>query len=220
MSWFAPIATNWRFLALAILVTLGLTFSSMTIGMGVGLVAALLRAYGGRIADAIMGLYVDTMRAIPVIVILVWMFFAFPVAFGLSVKPFTAAAVGLGLHIGAYIAEAIRAGLLSVRPGQTRAALALGMSGLQAIRVVVLPQALIRMLPAIGSLITITIKDTAIAAVIAVPELMRQTQIVAGQTYRPFELYTFAMAIYFVLCFPIARLIDRSFGKLAHRGAS
>jgi polar amino acid transport system permease protein len=220
MSWFAPLLTNWRFLAQGISVTVGLTALSMTIGVAVGLIAGLLRTYGGRTADALIGFYVDTMRAVPVLVILVWIFFAFPVAFGLSVKPFTAAAVGLGLHIGAYFAEAIRAGLMSVRPGQTRAALALGMSGLQVIRVVVLPQALIRMLPAIGSLTTITVKDTAIAAVIAVPELMRQCQIIAGQTYRPFELYTFAMAVYFVLCFPIARLVDHSFGRLAHKGAS
>jgi polar amino acid transport system permease protein len=220
MSWFAPLLTNWRFLTQAISVSLALTIVSMAIGAGVGLCAGLLRTYGGRLADVIVGFYVDTMRAVPVLVILVWMFFAFPIAFGVSVKPFTAAAVGLGLHIAAYLAEAIRAGLLSVRPGQTRAALALGMTGLQAIRVVVLPQALIRMLPAIGSLTTVTIKDTAIAAVIAVPELMRQSQIVAGQTYRPFELYTFAMAVYFLLCFPIARWVDHSFGRLAHKGAS
>ena len=220
MSWFAPLLTNWRFLAQAVSVTVGLTTASMTIGILVGLIAGLLRTYGGRAADVLVGFYVDTMRAVPVLAILIWMFFAFPVAFGVSVTPFTAAAVGLGLHIAAYFAEALRAGLMSVRPGQTRAALALGMTGLQAVRVVVLPQAIIRMLPAIGSLATITIKDTAIAAVIAVPELMRQSQIVAGQTYRPFELYTFAMAVYFIMCFPIARLVDRSYGRLAHKGAS
>jgi len=220
MSWLAPLATNWRFLAQAISVTIALTVASMGIGVVAGLIAGLLRTYGGRVADLVIGFYVDTMRAVPVLVILIWMFFAFPVAFGVSVRPFTAAALGLGLHNAAYFAEAIRAGLMSVRPGQTRAALALGMTRLQAIRIVVLPQALIRMLPALGSLTTITIKDTAIAAVIAVPELMRQSQIVAGQTYRPFELYTFAMAVYFVLCFPIARLIDRRFERHAHKGAS
>ncbi len=216
----APILANWRFLTTALGVTLALTATSMIIGIIVGLIAGLLRTYGGRVADVCIGFYVDTMRAVPVLAILIWIFFAFPIAFGTSIKPFTAAATGLGLHIAAYFAEAVRAGLLSVRPGQTRAAFALGMTRLQAIRVVVLPQALIRMLPALGSLTTITIKDTAIAAAIAVPELMRQSQIIAGQTYRPFEVYTFAMLVYFLLCFPIARFVDSRFVRLAHRGAS
>ena len=97
----------------------------------------------------------------------------------------------------------MRAGVNSVRPGQTRAALALGMSQAQAIREVVLPQAIVRMLPAFGSLISITIKDTAIAAVIAVPEYMRPSQTLAGQSFRPIEVFLVAMAVYFVILFPI-----------------
>ena len=91
-----------------------------------------------------------------------------------------------------------------------RAALALGMSRLQAIRTIILPQALIRMLPPLGSLFVIAVKDSAIASVIAVPELLRQSQILAGKTYRPFELYTAAMIVYFLLCYPVARGVDRA----------
>jgi polar amino acid transport system permease protein len=101
-----------------------------------------------------------------------------------------------------------------------QAGLALGMSRLQAIRTIVLPQALIRMMPALGSLFVIAIKDSAIASVIAVPELLRQTQIVAGKTYRPFELYTAAMIVYFLLCYPVARLVDRVYRRLQHLGSS
>ena len=101
--------------------------------------------------------------------------------------------LALGFHLGAYVTETIRAGLTSIRPGQMRAALALGMSQFQAIRTIILPQALIRMLPPLGSLIVIAVKDSAIASVIAVPELLRQSQVVAGKTYRPFEIYTAAM---------------------------
>ena len=103
------------------------------------------------------------------------------------------------------MSETIRAGLTSVRRNQMQAALALGMSRFQAIKTIVLPQAIIRMLPALGSLFVIAIKDSAIASVIAVPELLRQTQIVAGKTFRPFELYTAAMLAYFILCYPVAR---------------
>ena len=125
------------------------------------------------------------MRAIPVLAILVWTYFAFPLLIGTSVNAFTAGVLALGFHLGAYVAETIRAGLTSVRPGQMRAALALGMGHAQAIRTIILPQALIRMLPPLGSLLVIAVKDSAIASVIAVPELMRQSQVLAGRTYRP-----------------------------------
>ncbi len=94
-----------------------------------------------------------------------------------------------------------------------RAALALGMSPFQAIRTIILPQALIRMLPPLGSLIVIAVKDSAIASVIAVPELLRQSQVLAGKTYRPFEIYTAAMLVYFLICYPMAR--GRSTGSIA-----
>jgi polar amino acid transport system permease protein len=114
----------------------------------------------------------------------------------------------------------IRAGLLSVRAGQMRAALALGMTRLQAIRTIILPQALIRMLPPIGSLTVIAIKDSAIASVIAVPELMRQSQTLVGNTFRPFEIYTAVMIVYFLILYPIARGTDRLYRRLQHLGAS
>ena len=127
--------------------------------------------------------------------------------------------LALGFHLGAYVTETIRAGLTSIRPGQMRAALALGMSRFQAIRTIILPQALIRMLPPLGSLIVIAVKDSAIASVIAVPELLRQSQVLAGKTYRPFEIYTGGDAGLFPDLFPVrARSIDRIYRRLAPSG--
>jgi polar amino acid transport system permease protein len=167
-----------------------------------------------------LGLYVDTMRSVPLLVVLVWVFFALPLLVGQSLNAMTAAIIGLGVHLGAYMAETIRAGLTSVRKGQMLAALALGMSRVQAVRTIILPQALIRMLPALGSLFVFAVKDSAIASVIAVPEILRQTQVVAGNTYRPFELYTAAMFVYFALCFPVARGVDRLYRRIGHLGSS
>jgi His/Glu/Gln/Arg/opine family amino acid ABC transporter permease subunit len=215
-----PILRAWPFLLRAVGVTLLVAAGSALLGMAIGVVVGAGRTFGGRVLFVLLDLYVNSMRAIPVLVILIWAFFAFPILAGITVPPIIAAIAALGLHIGAYFAETVRAGLQSVRPGQRRAALALGMTPLQALRVVVLPQAVIRMLPNVGSLLTLTIKDTAIASVIAVPELMRQTQIVAGQSYRPFELYTFAMLVYFVMCLPLARGVDLLYRRLAHKGRS
>jgi len=215
-----PFVESWSFLLKAVWVTVFVSLASMAVAFVIGVVVGSLRTYGGKVFDLVLGFYVDTMRSIPVLVILVWSYFAFPLLIGRSVDVIPAAIVGLGIHLGAYMAEAIRAGLTSVRAGQMRAALALGMSRTQAIRTIILPQALIRMLPALGSLFVFAVKDSAIASVIAVPELLRQTQIVAGKTYRPFELYTGAMLVYFVLCFPVARGVDRIYRRFAHLGSS
>lgn len=217
---FSPLVNNWRFLVPGLLTTLLLCVLSIVLGLVLGTAVGIGRSYGGRLTNLILGFYVDTMRAVPVLAVLVWTYFAFPVLIGQSLTPLEAGVFAFGIHLAAYVAETIRAGLASVRTGQMRAALSLGMSKLQAIRTVILPQAVIRMLPPLGSLIVIAIKDSAIASVIAVPELMRQSQVLAGKTYRPFEIYTFAMLVYFVLCYPVAYLVNRLYRRVAPLGAS
>ncbi len=210
----------WRFLLGGVLVTLWLSLASIGVGLMVGLAVGILRTYGGRAMDAVLSVYVDTMRSIPLLVILVWLFFAMPLVTGRSLTPLAAGIIGLGLHLGGFVAEVVRAGLASVRAGQMRAALALGMSVSQAIRVVILPQALIRMMPALGSLLVITIKDSAIASVIAAPELLYKSQVVIGKTYRPVETFTIALVVYFLLSWPVARGVDYLYRRVAHLGAS
>jgi polar amino acid transport system permease protein len=217
---FSPITENWRFFASGLGVTLALSLASAITSLLAGLVIALLRLYGPPWLRALLVFYIDSMRAIPVLVVLVWMYFAFPVLVGLSLPPFWSALLALTLHIAAYAAEVVRAGIESVRPGQTRAALALGMSRAQLLRKVVLPQAIVRMLPAFGSILTLAIKDTAIATVIAVPELMHSAETVAGQTYRPAEIFTCVMLAYFCILFPVTRGVDRLYQRLAHLGRS
>jgi polar amino acid transport system permease protein len=216
----SPLIENWRFMLQAIGMTLLLSVLSICLGITIGIVCGVLRTYGGRALNTVLGLYVDLVRSIPVLAILVWMYFAFPLFIGHTLTPVTGGVLALGFHLGAYVTETIRAGLTSIRPGQMRAALALGMSPFQAIRTIILPQALIRMLPPLGSLVVIAVKDSAIASVIAVPELLRQSQVLAGKTYRPFEIYTAAMLVYFAICYPAARIIDRIYRRLAPLGAS
>jgi polar amino acid transport system permease protein len=217
---FSVIADNWRFIAYGVLITIVLSVVSGVTSLAVGLVVALLRLYGPRWLRPFVVIYVDSMRAIPVLVVLVWTFFALPIVTGITMSPFMAALLGLTVHLAAYAAEIVRAGIESVRPGQTRAALALGMSRAQILRRILLPQAIVRMLPAFGSLLSVTIKDTAIASVIAVPELMRQSETVAGQSFQPIEVFTFAMLLYFLLLFPVTRGVDRFYRRVAHLGRS
>lgn len=217
---FSVISDNWRFLAEGVGVTLLLSLTSGVASLAAGLVLALLRLRGPRWLRPPIVFYIDSMRAIPVLVVLVWTFFALPIVAGVTMSPFMAGLIGLTIHLAAYAAEIVRAGIESVRPGQTRAALALGMSRAQILRRIVLPQALVRMLPAFGSLLSVTIKDTAIASVIAVPELMRRSETVAGQSFQPIEVYTSAMLVYFVLLYPVTRGVDRLYRRVAHLGRS
>jgi polar amino acid transport system permease protein len=217
---FSVIAGHWRFLGYGIGITLALAFASGLASLALGFVVALARLYGPRWLRPLVVLYVDSMRAVPVLVVLVWTFFALPIITGLTMPPFMAALIGLTVHLAAYAAEIVRAGIESVRPGQTRASLALGMSRSQILRRIVLPQAIVRMLPAFGSLLSITIKDTAIASVIAVPELMRQSETLAGQSFQPIEVYTFAMLVYFLILFPVTRGVDHVYRRVAHLGRS
>src|ERR1017187_2126641 len=217
---FSVITDHARFLASGVGVTLALAGLSGLCSLTLGFAVALLRLYGPAWLRPILVLYIDSMRAIPVLVVLVWTFFALPIVTGITMPPFIAALIGLTLHLAAYAAEIVRAGVESVRAGQTRAALALGMSRVQLVRRILLPQAIVRMLPAFGSLLSITIKDTAIASVIAVTELMRQSETVAGQSFQPIEVFTFAMLVYFVLLFPVTRGVDLIYRRVAHLGRS
>jgi polar amino acid transport system permease protein len=216
-----PILTSRLFLLQALWMTLLVSGVSMAFGFAIGVVVGTMRTYGGRIVDAVLGFYVDSMRAMPLLVILIWTKLALPLLIGVSISTMTAAVLALSVHLGAYVAEVIRAGLSSVRKGQMYAALALGMSPFAAIRTIILPQALIRMLPPMGSLFIFAIKDSAIAGLaIGVPELMRQSQVVVSQVYHPFEVYTALLIVYFLLCYPVARGVDRIYRRVAHLGSS
>jgi polar amino acid transport system permease protein len=217
---YSVITANWRFLADGVGITVLLALASGAASLIAGFVLALLRLRGPRWLRPAIVFYIDSMRSIPVLVVLVWTFFALPIVAGVTMSPFTAGLIGLTVHLAAYAAEIVRAGIESVRPGQTRAALALGMSHPQILRRVVLPQALVRMLPAFGSLLSVTIKDTAIASVIAVPEYMNRSQTLAGQSFRPVEVFVVAMVVYFIILFPMTRIVDMLYTRLAHLGRS
>ena len=217
---FDPVLQSWRFLLDGLRVTLILSGGVALCSFIFGTLVGLARRYGPEWLRVILVFYIDSMRAIPVLVVLVWVYFALPAITGWNLPPFWSALFALSFHLAAYVAEVIRAGIESVRPGQVRAGLALGMSGPQIVRMIVLPQAIVRMMPAFGSLLSLAIKDTAIAAVIAVPELMRRADAVAGQSYAPVEVFSTVMIIYFLIIFPVTRAVDMVYNLIAFLGRS
>lgn len=217
---FTPVLDSARFLLGGLELTLALSLLTMLCSLVLGGAVGLARCYGPAWLRWPLVFYIDSMRSVPVLVVLVWTYFALPLLTGVILPPFWAALVALTAHIAAYVAEIVRAGITSVRPGQSRAAFALGMSRWQAVRTIVLPQAVVRMLPAFGSILSITIKDTAIAAVIAVPEYMNKSQTVAGQSFHPIEVVLVAMAVYFIILFPVTRAVDMVYARVAYLGRS
>ena len=217
---FTPVLDSGWYLLGGLELTLALSVLTVACSLLLGGALGLARCYGPAWLRWPIVFYIDSMRAVPVLVVLVWTYFALPIVTGFVLPPFWAALVALSAHISAYVAEIVRAGVTSIRAGQTRVAFALGMSRWQTIRIIVMPQAIVRMLPAFGSILSITIKDTAIAAVIAVPEYMNRSQTVAGQSFHPIEVFTVAMAVYFIILFPVTRVVDMVYVRLAHLGRS
>jgi len=203
--------TEWRFdealrylpfLVQGIKLTFLITLVSTSIGAAIGLLIAIARSSRFKLASAIAGFYVDVMRAIPVLVLLVWVFFVMPILIGYSLTPFASGVVALSLYASAYLAEIFRAGIRSLERNQWQAGLALGMTFWQMMRRVILPQAIVRMLPPLGSMFVSLFKDSAVVSAIGVYDLMRQGLTLSLSLIRPMEVMTITAVLYFVLTYP------------------
>ena len=218
---FQIVRANLPFLGSALLVTIELNIASIALALALGTAMGIGRVYGGRWIDRGLGFIIDVVRSIPILVIMVWVFFGLPLLLGLQDFPaFVAGVVALGVHSGVYIAEIVRGGLASVRRGQMQAALALGMSAPQAIARIILPQVAIRMMPPLSTRIVRNIKDSVLASTIAVQELFWAANLLEGETAKPFPIYTTLMIFYFLVIVAIARALDRVYVGVAARGAA
>jgi polar amino acid transport system permease protein len=218
---FDIVRRNLPLLGQALLVTVELNLASIALALLLGTLMGIGRVYGGRWADRGLGFVIDVVRSIPILVLMVWVFFGLPLLLGLPNFPaFLAGVLALGIHSGVYIAEIVRGGLGSVRAGQMRAALALGMTWPQAVGRIILPQVAIRMLPPLSTRIVRNIKDSVLASTIAVQELFWAANLLEGETAKPFPIYTTLMVFYFVVIVAIARALDRAYVRVAARGAA
>ena len=173
------------FLLQGLEVTLYVSFLATCVGLAAGLVVALARLSPVPPLRWLAAFYVDFLRSTPLMIQLVWVFFALPILLGYSLPPVVAAVVTLGAYAGAYLAEIFRAGIVSIATGQRHAGLALGMTRTQVMRRIILPQAVVRMLPPIANTLITLIKDSSLVSVISVAELMWAAQSLASVTLRP-----------------------------------
>ena len=179
-------------------VVMELTVLCILVSWICGLLAALGKTSPHAIFRRPAEFYVWFIRGTPTLVQIFIVYFGIP-QFGLNFSPFTAGVVALGVNSGAYVAEIIRGGLLSIPRGQTESAAALGMSYFQTMRHVVLPQVARVVLPPITNEATTTLKNTSLLSTITVMELMMRAQIIIATTFRPFDFYIIAAVLYLIM---------------------
>ena len=196
------------YVARGAIVTIELTVLALALGAVLGLLGALAKQSGRQPFVFIANVYVEVIRGTPALLQIFVMYFGLA-TYGLRLDPLSAAALTLGIIGGAYITEIIRAGIEAVDRGQVEAATSLGMAPSAIMRRIVLPQAVVLMVPPFTNFLIAMIKDTSLALTISVPEIMYRSYDVASQTFRSMEIYAVAGVIYLAMCYPLSRLARR-----------
>jgi His/Glu/Gln/Arg/opine family amino acid ABC transporter permease subunit len=190
------------------LLTVLLTVLTMVVAVPAGIVLALMRLSKSRVLSGASQAFVEFFRNLPLILVVYWAFYVMPVLLHIEFSAFTTGLVALCLNVSAYNAETFRAGINSIRKGQTEAAIAVGMSRWQAMRKVVIPQAWRRVLPVLASTWVSLFKDTSLVSVIAVGELAHVALQIRSSSFRVLEMLTAMAAIYWLMGYPQAKLVD------------
>jgi His/Glu/Gln/Arg/opine family amino acid ABC transporter permease subunit len=190
----------------------GITFQlgliSASLGLAIGLVLALMKYSRHPLLFWPSAAYIEFFRTTPPLVQIIWLYYGLPLFTGYDLGAFGAAAVALGLNMGAFYGEIIRAGIVGVHRTQWQAARVLGLGAVDTFRFVIFPQAMRNVLPPMGTTTIYLIKDTALASAIGTPELLRIGQLVAVETFRPVETLTIVAALYFAVTYPVALLVE------------
>ncbi len=206
---FAILVRNAPFLWAGMVLTLQLTALAVAGGLALGLILAVLRLSRIPLVPALVAGYVNFLRSMPLILAIFWFYTLIPKLTGQSVSSFYSVLIAFILFEAAYYSEIIRAGISSVRRDQVAAALALGLTNAQAMRYVVLPQAVRNMIPVLLTQSIVMLQDTSLVYVVGLRDFLTAADIVAGRDSRPVELYMFVALTFLVVCFSASRLVNR-----------
>ncbi len=188
--------------------TILITLAGLVGGLIVGFVTGLMRAYGNKLLNAIAFVYIELIRGTPIVVQVMFIYFALPVLADVRVNPMTAAVTAIVVNAGAYIAEIVRGSFLSVHKGLKEAGLALGLPMWKVLVYIIGPVAFRRMIPPLGNQFIVSLKDTSLFIVIGVGELTRQGQEIMAANFRAVEIWS-AVAILYLLMTGTLTLILR-----------
>ena len=196
---FSPVWGGWRELLHGAFVTIEITLGAIILGCLIGLVIGLGRLDPRRrVVFGLCTVYVSFIRGTPLLVQLFSWFFGLP-HFGLNLPAFFCGIVGMGIYSGAYVSEIVRGAIQSIEPGQMEAARSLGMPYRMAMREIVVPQALVRMIPPLGNEFIALIKNSSLVSLLTIADLMHEGQKIISTSYRSLEVYLAIALVYFVL---------------------
>ena len=207
-------AFAWEILPLllkSLVVTIEAALSGFAVAVIVGLILAIVRRSQVRVISKSTNGFIEFVRSTPLLVQLYFLFFVLP-EFGITLGAFATGVIGLGLHIGTYTAEVYRAGIEGVEKAQWEATVALSLPRHRVWLAVVLPQAIPKIIPALGNYLISSFKDTPVLSAITIIELLGQAQIIGSMTFRYLEPMTLVGCLYLVVSY-IAALLVRWLGK-------
>ncbi len=210
---------NWNlvtnFILKGLIFSVQLTLIAMAGGVVIGTLLALMRLSGSKPLVLVAAFYVDTLRSIPLVMVILWFFLLIPLLIGKSLGAELSAIITFTVFEAAYYSEIMRAGIQSVPKGQVNAGYAVGMTYRQCMQLIVLPQAVRNMLPVLLTQTIILFQDTSLVYAIGAYDLLKGFEVAGKNFNRPVEAYLLAAVVYFVICFSLSMLVRRLQKKIA-----
>ena len=205
--------TNLKFLLSGLTTTIYISIISIIISIILGLLVAIPSLAKSKFLTYLNIGYVEIVRAIPLLVLILWIYYGLPMT-GISFSPFVSGIIALSISESAFQAEIFRAGINSIKKSQWEAGSSLGLSFFRKLRLVILPQAIKNILPAIGNQFVYVLKMSSLVSIIGIGDLTRKANELVVTTYRPLEIYTFLILEYLVLILVVSFLVRKLEKKL------
>ena len=206
--------TNLKFLLSGLTTTVYISLVSIIISIFLGLVVAIPSLAKNKNLTYLNIGYVEIVRAIPLLVLILWIYYGLPIMTGISFSPFVSGIIALSISESAFQAEIFRAGINSIKKSQWEAGSSLGLNFFRKLRLVILPQAIKNILPAIGNQFVYVLKMSSLVSIIGIGDLTRKANELVVTTYRPLEIYTFLILEYLVLILIVSFFVRKFEKKL------
>ena len=201
--------TNLKFLLSGLTTTIYISIVSIIISIILGLLVAIPSLAKSKFLTYLNIGYVEIVRAIPLLVLILWIYYGLPIMTGISFSPFVSGIIALSISESAFQAEIFRAGINSIKKSQWEAGSSLGLSFFRKLRLVILPQAIKNILPAIGNQFVYVLKMSSLVSIIGIGDLTRKANELVLTTYRPLEIYTFLILEYLILILVVSFLVRK-----------
>ena len=201
--------TNIKFLLSGLTTTIYISVISIIISMLLGLIVAIPSLAKNKFLTFVNIGYVEIVRAVPLLVLILWIYYGLPIMTGISFSPFVSGIIALAISESAFQAEIFRAGINSIKKAQWEAGSSLGLNFFKRLRLVILPQAIKNILPAIGNQFVYVLKMSSLVSIIGIGDLTRKANELVVTTYRPLEIYTFLILEYLVLILIVSFFVRR-----------